>query len=694
MDGSVRRIEYAYDEQGNQYLITSYDAASGGDIVNQVLRQFNGLGQITAEYQSDSGAVDTSTTPVVQYSYTEMADGVNNSRLTSITYPDGYVLNYNYGDSGSLNDTISRLDSLSDSTGTLESYKYLGLDTVVERDHPQTGVNLTYISQTGSTGDAGDQYTGLDRFGRVVDQNCYDTTTSASVDDYQYGYDPDGDVLYKENMIDAALSQLFGYNNLQELTSFEQGTLNHDKTGLTGSASASQSWSPDALGNFTSSTTNGTTQTEAVNQQNQITAISDVGTTSYDGNGNMTADGSGNTYIYDAWNRLVVVNSGDSSVATYSYDGTGRRITETHGSTTTALYFSTAGQVLEEQVGGVTQARNVWSPVYVNALVLRDQSSAGDGTLDQRLYVAQDANWNVTALIDASGNVVEQYVYDPYGGVTVLTASWGSRTSSSYNWLYLFQGGRYDGATGLYVFAARVESPTLGRWMQNDPISFAAGDDNTYRLAGNAPSDRTDPTGLLIWGAGAGGLSGAGAGGASAAGVGAGGGAAGTGVAGGGAAGAGAAGGGAAGTGVVVAGVTTAAAVIGTAVVGVGIGYGISKGTGFGDWLGDAIGDVLYPPITGTPIPWVPKTGPGRVPKSPPVQPDNPPKNPPKKDCQALWAADNARIAKIAKEMKDLGASPQQIAVWVTAASARAAARKAQCEAGGDVTLEPYEAPW
>ena len=136
----------------------------------------------------------------------------------------------------------------------------------------------------------------------------------------------------------------------------------------------------------------------------------------------MTADGSGNTYVYDAWNRLVAVNGGDTTVATYSYDGTGRRITETHGSTTTALYFSTAGQVLEEQVGGVTQAQNVWSPVYVNALVLRDQSSEGDGTLDLRLYVVQDANWNVTALIDASGNVVERYIYNPYGSVTVLTA--------------------------------------------------------------------------------------------------------------------------------------------------------------------------------------------------------------------------------------------------------------------------------
>ncbi len=32
---------------------------------------------------------------------------------------------------------------------TLESYKYLGLDTVVERDHPQNNVNLTYIAQQG-----------------------------------------------------------------------------------------------------------------------------------------------------------------------------------------------------------------------------------------------------------------------------------------------------------------------------------------------------------------------------------------------------------------------------------------------------------------------------------------------------------------------------------------------------------------
>jgi YD repeat-containing protein len=96
VDGSVRRIQYAYDTQGNQYLVTSYDAASGGSIVNQVEFVFNGLGQLTGEYQSHSGAVVIGSTPEVQYAYTEMSGGQNNSRLTGITYPSGYALTYNY----------------------------------------------------------------------------------------------------------------------------------------------------------------------------------------------------------------------------------------------------------------------------------------------------------------------------------------------------------------------------------------------------------------------------------------------------------------------------------------------------------------------------------------------------------------------------------------------------------------------
>ena len=42
-----------------------------------------------------------------------------------MAYPNGKVLSYNYA--AGLDDRISRLSSLSDSTGTLEGYAYLGL---------------------------------------------------------------------------------------------------------------------------------------------------------------------------------------------------------------------------------------------------------------------------------------------------------------------------------------------------------------------------------------------------------------------------------------------------------------------------------------------------------------------------------------------------------------------------------------
>ncbi len=215
----------------------------------------------------------------------------------------------------------------------------------------------------------------------------------------------------------------------------------------------------------------------------------------YDANGNLTADGSGNTYVYDAWNRLVKVNNGGTTVAAYGYDGLGRRITETHGTTTTDLYLSAQGQVLEERVGGVVQARNVWSPVYVNAMVLRDQSSQHNGVLDQRLYIQQDANWNVTSLINVNGNVVERYAYDPFGAVTVLNPDFSLRGTSAYAMPYLWQGERFDGVVGLYHMGRREESPALMRFLQTDP-SGQGPDVDEYRLEGDAPIGTIDPSGL------------------------------------------------------------------------------------------------------------------------------------------------------------------------------------------------------
>jgi RHS repeat-associated protein len=173
-------------------------------------------------------------------------------------------------------------------------------------------------------------------------------------------------------------------------------------------------------------------------------------------------------------------------------------VTQTASGTTTDLYYSNQ-QLLEEEVGGAATARYVWSPVYVNALVLRDRATGSPGTLNERLWVQQDADWNVTALVNSSGAVVERYVYSPYGVVTVLNATWGTLSGSAYAWVYGFQGMRYDSTSGLYKADARWYSPTLQRWTNLDPLRYGAGDDDLYRFAGNSPLDRVDPSGELFW---------------------------------------------------------------------------------------------------------------------------------------------------------------------------------------------------
>ena len=64
---------------------------------------------------------------------------------------------------------------------------------------------------------------------------------------------------------------------------------------------------------------------------------------------------------------------------THTYDALGRRLTEQTATATRHLYYSADWQVLEERVGGAPYAWYVWSPVYVDALVLR-------GRVGERLY--------------------------------------------------------------------------------------------------------------------------------------------------------------------------------------------------------------------------------------------------------------------------------------------------------------------
>jgi RHS repeat-associated protein len=222
----------------------------------------------------------------------------------------------------------------------------------------------------------------------------------------------------------------------------------------------------------------------------------------------------GRTFEYDAWNRLIIArSSGGVLLASYDYDGLNRRITEQVSSDGISdasmspvkdMFYSSQWQVLEERlrvagaVGTVSEARFVWSPVYIDAMVLRDRGA-------ERVYALQDGNWNTTALIAAAGvpgktagEVIQRMVYNPYGEVFRLNADWTALAGAPLvAWQHLFQGLKFTEATGLGYVRNRDYSPTLGRFIELDPIGFSAGDNNWYRFVGNGTVGRVDPSGLM-----------------------------------------------------------------------------------------------------------------------------------------------------------------------------------------------------
>jgi len=528
IDGAIRRIELAYEVRGLMSRITSSDSPSvgTGNTVNEVMFTYNNFGQSINTYQAHAGAVNLMTTPSVQMGY---ANGsANTIRPTSLTYPNGRQLSYNYGMSGSIDSSASRVASLIDSDGGsthLADYSYLGLGSVVQQTSPQADLMFTLANITsGNDPDTGDIYTGLDRFGRVKDIRWRNTASNTDLSRVEYGYDRASNRTWRENPTDPNrnFDWKYGYDGAHRLKNGQRGTLNGTQTEIT-NPQFGQCWTLDETGNwerFKQANSGAAWTLEQSRTSNEVNEISEIDNTvgapwaepAYDAAGNMTTvpkpaeptDSFAATY--DAWNRLVKLTDGEEGPLAQEneYDGCGFRIvTKTYDETETLLetrhaYFTDGWQAVEERLDQSTtpDRQFVWGVRYIDDLVLRDRS-VDSGTLNERLYALQDGNWNVTAVADATGTVQERYEYDPYGVASVLAPDFTARGVSDFEWETTYCGYRWDAGTGLFVVRNRFYHPVLGSWLTRDPIGYAAGDVNLLRYVGNSPLDMFDATGQI-----------------------------------------------------------------------------------------------------------------------------------------------------------------------------------------------------
>jgi len=176
---------------------------------------------------------------------------------STITYPNGRVITYDYGSANSIPDAVSRIGSIVDddmSSTHLADYSYLGFGTFIETDYIEPEIKWTMVGTAGGNDpDTGDIYRGFDRFGRNKDNYWYDYGSSTDVDRIKYGYDRNGNRLWRENSVAASygksFDELYSYDLIDRLKTMDRGDLDNQKSAIENLEFA-QDWTLDSTGNW------------------------------------------------------------------------------------------------------------------------------------------------------------------------------------------------------------------------------------------------------------------------------------------------------------------------------------------------------------------------------------------------------------------------------------------------------------
>lgn len=299
--------------------------------------------------------------------------------------------------------------------------------------------------------------------GRLTGISAGDSSTVAQ--SLTYGFDANNQITAITNGANAAMSRNYGYDEL--------GRLTNDLT-------ASFYWQYDANGNLSSAGGNASfTIDPASNRMTGYTYGSNTMVYAYGATGNRTSkteNGVTTTYGYDGFNRLNKLTT-PSGVTNYFVNALDQRAAKSGVGGTTRFIYVGQNQLLAENGPGGWKSY-IWAG---NELL-------GVATASNTLYFVHNdqlgrpevvTHWNKAPVWRANnGSYNRNVTLDSIGGLNIG-----------------FPGQYYDAESSTWYNGFRDYDPSIGRYLQSDPIGLAGGT-NTYAYVMGNPINAVDSLGL------------------------------------------------------------------------------------------------------------------------------------------------------------------------------------------------------